>query len=362
VMGYRNRAVFRAGLLLTVALGMLVPATYDSFLWNRLRYLWPFMAAWFVGVASVAELAGVLAARLGHSERLRLLVSGLAVGGLVSRLGWTLEDLGTSANAIRLQQTSLGRWARDALPKDALIGVNDTGAIAYFSGRRTFDVCGLTTASEARYWVAGAGSRFEHYERLEPARRPTHFVVYPSWFAVPPLLGEYLTQRSVPGATILGGETMVAHVASYRTLGTGALPRLDGPCTVRDELDVADLESEAAHGYDLLGATQATNLVLEQDGAADGGRSERSIERFTLSLVPGGRVVTRVAGGGTSALELVTGGETLGRKSVPTDGWHELAWTLPAGARAGRTPVELRVHGGKVTTLHYWVLEACGPT
>jgi hypothetical protein len=361
VMGFRSGAVFRAGLLLAVALGMLLTTTYDSFLWNRLRYLWPFMAAWFVGVAAVAELAGVFAARLGQSERLRLLVSGLAVGGLASRLGWTLEDLGTSANAIRLQQASLGRWARDALPHDALIGVNDTGAIAYFSGRRTFDVCGLTTASEARYWVAGAGSRFEHYEHLEPSRRPTHFVVYSNWFAIPALLGDYLTQRSVPGATILGGETMVAHVASYRTLGTGKLPKLDAPCAVHDELDVADLESEAAHGYELLGATSATNRVLELGGTADGGRSERRIERFTLSVVPGGRVVSRLAADEASAVELLLAGTTLGRKPISNDGWQELAWAVPASVRPGRTPVELRVHGGTVTALHYWALETCRP-
>ncbi|HVR18904.1 MAG TPA: hypothetical protein VMS65_04395, partial [Polyangiaceae bacterium] len=196
IVGVRQRAAWRSGLLLAVALGMFVPTTYDSFLWNRLRYLWPFMAAWFVGVAALADLVGVLAARFGRSERVRLLVSGIAVGGLVSRLGWTLEDLATSANAIRLQQASLGRWANAALPKDALIGVNDTGAIAYFSERRTFDVCGLTTAGEARYWVAGAGSRFEHYERLGKSRLPTHFIVYPNWFAIPSLLGEYQTERS----------------------------------------------------------------------------------------------------------------------------------------------------------------------
>ena len=69
--------------------------------------------------------------------------------------------------------------------------MNDTGAIAYLSNRRTFDVCGLTTAGEARYWVAGAGSRFEHYERLGARRLPTHFIVYPNWFAIPALLGDY---------------------------------------------------------------------------------------------------------------------------------------------------------------------------
>jgi hypothetical protein len=358
-VGIRQRAWWRMGLLLAVALGMLLPTTYDSFLWNRLRYLWPFMAAWFVGVAAVADLAGAFVARFGGPERVRLLVSGIAVGGLVSRLGWTLEDLGASANAIRLQQASLGRWAAAALPKDAVIGVNDTGAIAYFSNRRTFDVCGLTTAGEARYWVAGAGSRFEHYERLGIRRLPTHFIVYTAWFAIPELLGEYRTQRSVPGATILGGETMVAHVASYRALGTGALPRLDEPCRVHDEVDVADLESEASHDYELLGGTSATNVVLERDGAADGGRSERTLDRFVISLVPGGRFVTRVEADDADAVELFVGAETLGRLPLSNGGWQELRWTIPVRIPEGRRKIELRAHGGTITTLHHWVLETC---
>jgi hypothetical protein len=343
-----------------VAFGMFVPTTYDSFLWNRLRYLWPFMAAWFVGVAALAELAGMLAARLGASERLRLLVSGLAVGGLVSRLGWTLEDLGTSANAIRLQQASLGRWAATALPQDALIGVNDTGAIAYFSQRRTFDVCGLTTAGEARYWVAGAGSRFEHYERLGASRLPTHFIVYPNWFAIPALLGDYQTERSVPGATILGGETMVAHVATYRALGSGARPE-DESCGVLDEVDVADLESEAAHAYDVLGGTSATNLVVEARGAADGGRSERTLERFELAVVPGGRFVTRVDAGEATELELRVGAQKLERRAARNGGWQEVAWTLPPNLSKGRVPMELRANGKSFTALHHWSVEACRP-
>jgi hypothetical protein len=275
----------------------------------------------------------------------------------VSRLGWTLEDLAGSSNAIRLQQAALGRWANEALPKDARLGVNDTGAIAYFSNRSVFDVCGLTTAGEARYWVAGAGSRFEHYERLGVGRLPTHFIVYTNWFALPPLLGEFKTQRSVPGATILGGETMVAYAASYAALGTGAVPRFEEPCRVHDEVDVADLESEALHDYDVLGGTSATNLVVERDGVADGGRSERTHERFFVSLVPGGRFVSRVQASEAALVELVVGAESVGRRELRNGGWQEVAWTIPQNLPSGRARVELRAHGGTATVLHHWVCD-----
>lgn len=52
-------------------------------------------------------------------------------------------------------------------------------------GRRTFDVVGLTTRSEPRYWAAGAGSRFEHYEHMPRAELPTHFIVYPGGWPCP---------------------------------------------------------------------------------------------------------------------------------------------------------------------------------
>jgi hypothetical protein len=358
--GVERQVRVRAFLIAAVAAGMLIPTTYDSFLWNRLRYLWPFAAALFVGVAALADCLGVLAARLAGEawERVRLLASGLVVGGFVSHLSWTLDDLATSANAIRAQQAELGKWARHALPQNAVIGVNDTGAIAYFSGRRTFDVVGLTTRGESRYWVAGAGSRFEHYERLERSRLPTHFIVYPEWFALPALLGTYQTQRSVQGATILGGETMRAHVADYTALGSAARPlRSDlEPCRLVDELDVADLESEHAHAYQLLDATAAENVALEQHGAIDGARQNRTFDRFELDLHAGGRLLLRAEGAGEVVVR--ASATELGRRLLEAGTWTEVEFAVPADRQSGRARVEVEFPTAAATTLHYWSCQA----
>jgi len=362
VAGLVRRARVRAALLLTVALGMLLPTTYDSFLWNRLRYLWPFMAAWFVGVAALADGVGALAARLEPAlVRVRLLATGAVVGGLVSHLGWTLDDLATSADAIRKQQAALGRWAERALPEGATIGVNDTGAIAYFSGRRTFDVVGLTTAGEARYWAAGAGSRFEHYERLERSRLPTHFLVYPGWFALPSLLGAFATERTVPGATILGGETMVAHRANYDPLGSATRP-IDpafAGCTIVDELDVADLESEAAHAYELGDATSAGNVALVEGSFVDGARRARTRELFRLKVAPSGRLLVRVESEHQTGVEVRTAGVSRGRVEVAPHAWRELSIDLGAGTATGVVPVSIEARPEAVSTLHYWSLARC---
>jgi hypothetical protein len=132
-----------------------------------------------------------------------------------------------------------------------------------------------------------------------------------------------------------------------------------------DELDVADLESEAAHGYELFGATSATNLVVEQGDAADGGRNERVRERFAMTLVPNGRFVARVEARAPVALEVFVEPESggaatsLGRRELWNGEWQEVAWTTPPNSQKGRVTIDLRVHGGTVTALHYWSLEEC---
>ena len=182
VAGWRSSRPWRAAFVLLLALGIFIPCTYDSYLWNRLRYLWPFVPGWLVGLACLARLAAEAAAQL-HPRWIALgpVLSAVGAGWLGSFLSWSIDDVVQSASAIDRQQVTLGIWAKENLAADASIGVNDTGAIAYMSDRHTFDVVGLTTAGEARYWAAGAGSRYEHYERLHAARLrfPNYFIVYP---------------------------------------------------------------------------------------------------------------------------------------------------------------------------------------
>jgi hypothetical protein len=358
--GWRRGCWWRATVVLAVAAGITIPTTYDSFLVNRLRYLWPFAAAWFVGLAALADAVGAACARVRPAlGSMRLLVAGGFVGALAGQLSPSLEDLAVSAAAIHKQQVGLGRWARNALPPGSLIGVNDAGAIAYLSGQRTFDVVGLTTAGEATHWVAGAGSRFEHYEHLGPNRLPTHFIVYDSWFGIPALLGEYLTHRTVGGATILGDTTKTAYRARYAALGSAARPTTAGGPSPPplDTLDVADLQSEAAHRYELFRATQADNVALQDaQGRVDGARQARTLERFELQLAPGGQLVARLAAGQALSLRVEIDANLVGTLELigaPT--WEEPQLRLPNRVPAGRRTVTLRAPDGtSFTALHYW--------
>jgi hypothetical protein len=371
VVAARERASHRAVFVAIVALGALIPCTYVSFLWNRVRYIWPFAGAWIVGVACLARLAGDLAARAHrHLAALGPLALGLAAGALATKLPWTLSDLAQSARAIDRQQVTLGRWAASELPEDARIGVNDTGAIAYMSGRPTFDVVGLTTEGEARYWVAGAGSRLEHYERTPRERLPTHFIVYPQWMACPAVLGAPLVEATVLDQSILGGVTMVAYEADYAALGSGALPASITPeGRLVDEVDVSDLESEAEHGYLIEpGAWDADNLAgfAPRPGApedepvgrwiADGGRVARARDRFLVEL-SGGRasLVARLSAEQPVTLDVRVGGRGAGTIEVPAGFWVERAVSLPATVGRGRVEVTIEARGGaRFAAYHYW--------
>ncbi len=364
VLSVLRREYFRGTIVLLLALGMLIPATYDSFLWNRLRYLWPFAPGWFLALAALAQLLARALARLEpRLERAGLVITGIIVGSFAAQLSWTLEDLAVSSDGIRRQQVALGRWARDNLPPSAKIGVNDTGAVAYFSDRHVFDVVGLTTPKEARYWVAGAGSRFEHYERLDKAELPTHFIVYPGWMAMPEVLGEMLTQRSVTGATILGGVTKVAYVARFDLLGSAGQPAAT-KSSIIDSLDVADLDSERDHDYALLDARQRFNRVFS-DGSltrADGGRGQRARESFRLKVEGGGRLIARLASEESIEIEIRVGGTAL--DAIELSGaspWEEVTLELPEQLPSGPASIELLAKKARFSALHYWSLAPATP-
>jgi hypothetical protein len=369
LQGVQSGARWRAGAVLLLALMMFAPCFYYTFLWNRLRYLWPFATGWIVGLACLARAVGDLAATVRPRWRMATgLVAGLFVGLFASKLEWTIDDVAQSASGIDRQQVALGRWVNATLDPGARVGVNDTGAIAYFGDRATFDIVGLTTAGEARYWVAGAGSRLEHYERLlarDPASLPTHFIVYPEWMGVSLVLGTPLHQATVTDSTILGGQTMRAYVADWSKLGSGERPWTTSAAgtawTIVDSLDVADLESESDHAYELLGARDGEEVA--HDGIApagptvvDGGRTNRAVERFTARLPAGvaTRGIARVDGPAGTVVRVFANGSAIGSFTLGDDeDWSECTFDVPPQS-AERTKFELRAEGGLLTSYHYW--------
>jgi hypothetical protein len=358
-LGVRGGRRWRAAGVVLIAATMLAPCFYLTFLWNRLRYLWPFATGWIVGLACLARLVGDLAAEVRPRWRVVTgLLCGAFAGMFATRIEGTIDDVAQSASGIDRQQVALGRWASAALPPDARVGLNDTGAIAYFGERATFDVVGLTSAGEARYWVAGAGSRFEHYERLaatDAQRLPTHFIVYPEWMAMDAVLGAPLHEATVTDSTILGGRTMRAYVADWSALGSGERP-WSSPDAVVDALDVADLESEAEHAYQLLDAVKADDRVFWIELHADGGRAGRTLDRFELSLAPRGVLVVRLGSldPGGAPVQVRVDGAPIATLKLEAP-WQEHAIDLGPEVAEGRHAIDVAtMPGRRFVSMHYW--------
>jgi hypothetical protein len=342
-----------------IAASIAIPTTYETFLANRLRYVWPFAAGWFVMLAALVDVAGELAERAHEGlGRARLAVAGFVLFVFAAELPQTRDDLVGDAHAIHEQQVAMARLVRDTLPATSVVGVNDAGAMAYLSGRRTFDIVGLTTRDEARYWVAGAGSRFERWERLPREALPTHFSVYPEWLQVPPVLGAELARRTVQGAPILGAPTLLLSDASWSSLGSGEAP-IDASARVIDALDVSDLESEDAHDYVLGEAKRAENLLFGLEARVDGGRMGRTRDRFRLRFVRGGRLLARLGAMLPYALVRVRiDGAEVGALELGGV-WQELA--LATGDRDGEHTVEVEAAPGRTfIAMHYWSVEPVG--
>src|SRR5262249_4022496 len=99
VAAVRRRVPWHAAFVAALVLGSFVPCTYGTFLWNRLRYVWPFAPGWFVLAACLTREVGDLA-RLVR-PRLTALTPLLA-GGFAALLGvrlpWAVHDLAQSAS------------------------------------------------------------------------------------------------------------------------------------------------------------------------------------------------------------------------------------------------------------------------
>jgi hypothetical protein len=156
-------------------------------------------------------------------------------------------------------------------------------------------------------------------------------------------------------ATILGGTTMSAHVADYSTLGSGDLPSFELGKPL-DRLDVADLESEAAHGYELFFATQQDCNVFERATRADGGRARRTLDRFQLELVANGILTARIVADELLTLQVRVDGkpvDPLVMKGI--ESWDEVSLTRPADVASGKHRVEIVAPKGKsFAALSYW--------
>ncbi|SDP88467.1 4-amino-4-deoxy-L-arabinose transferase [Actinopolyspora xinjiangensis] len=347
-------------LLVAMAISTLSTATI-----HHLRYHQPFLPV--VLLLAVVGVHGL--SRLVRSRRNRRIVLN---AGLVTALLFTVAEtpswairLGQQAAGIRGQQVSFTDWLEDEMPEDAVLAVNDVGAPAYLGSHRVVDLIGLTTNRFTEANNHGAGSIYEVLRDMPPEERPDYFAVFTNWpvhdlanggvFGDEPLAtfrskSPTFSHRTVGSAGACQASKLCDEVAIYKAdwslVNTGDEPvRSEAPGRIRDHVNVADLDSEQRHDYEVLPAhrqfqplTNLRTVNYPRGEVVDSGRHVIGGETVTARNLTPGEPVTitsryTVSGRSPDPLEMsvsVDGEKLRDWTRQPGDnGWNEATLTVP---------------------------------
>ncbi len=118
---------------------------------------------------------------------------------------------------INEMHVALGHWVVENTSPDAVLALNDIGAITYISERQMVDLAGLVTPEvipllRAPDWASQLAD-------FMAERDVQYVIIFPNWF--PDLvtrrdLLEPVHQVTLEHNTICGGETMVVYRAHWR--------------------------------------------------------------------------------------------------------------------------------------------------
>lgn len=346
-------------------------------------------------LAAILIIAGLweLGALVSASEAARA-VAAVALIVIVAPglLGWA-SDFGENSAEVYLQQREVGLWLRDNTPEDALVALNDAGAIAYYSDRPVYDLVGLVTNDQARAFREGAASVYESIERLPADERPDYFAVFPGWFPFIQEAGDDFAQlytARLDDRRITGGDELAVYAPTYDTSDRSDTLVDTSELHIVDDIDVADLTSEDDHGYRAqprqFGLKPAQPQVigdklLEKDGdiAFDGGRLVTRSERFTLTADPhttvklatrilfpsrffttDGSLMDRLEGA-PYYIAVRVNGKFAGiiSAAAPDDIWGERTVAIPAAFNpTGHLDIEMSVPmPWSYESYHYWLLQ-----
>ncbi|MEZ5066491.1 MAG: hypothetical protein R3B81_17315 [bacterium] len=328
------------------------------------RYQMPILPLFLVWVAiGTGRLARILRdVKAGFARITVGLRAWLALGGVVSVLFFA-GAYGDNCRDIDGMQIRVGESLAEALGPDDVVAINDAGAIAYFSGRRTLDLIGLTTPGFAGLWGQGTGVLWEKLEALPAARRPGWFCIFPNWFDFE--AAAFLNRQGsvrLLSPSVVDAEK-VLYRADWSAAGSGDLPAATSVAgfanpDLVDRLDVADVDSESAHSFAWTngeGGGDAGSFVRrapvdsDPNPITDGGRSFLDTVSFEVARAPlrPATLLVRSVSGVTQVVDITIDGRPSDRVEIRAPGagrFHEQAIaTLERGTEPAR--VTLRVVG-----------------
>lgn len=317
-------------------------------------------------VATALGIGAVARARRGSLLAKALALAVLGAG--LSRLPAQLAHFRRCVANVRDQQIEVGLRVAALTPESARILVGDAGAIPYVSKRAAVDALGLggyRALPFARAAVNGEASVVELLERLAPAERPSHLALYPNWFGtLTSRFGREIARVTIEDNVICGGPTKVIYEADWGALASG-----DGlPDALRarvlDEIDVADVVSEAEHAYVApvpTGGWTTLDVLADAHGTPrfDGGRivPDHARESFVARRASPGRVLVlvRVDPASAGARVRTKGTDVELALEAPSPGAWRLGRAELPGLAAGDV-VSLEATGGALRDHHVWLV------
>jgi hypothetical protein len=390
VWARRERRLLAGAVIVAAPLVLILAVVASSGLWRfqNYRHIAPAFPLLVIAAGCAlgpARGAAVITARTvrwsrAHAAAAVVLVGGLgyaAIPGLVA----DARLFAQSAMDTNTQVVAIGEYVHRKLP-DARVMLHDAGAIAYYGDGQVFDLIGVANH--------GPGARFELLESLLPEQRVTHFACYPGWLGTDELFGEVVLHTPLRpgfgGRRMAGGPDLQLIAASWDHVGTGERPLGDhAGWSIVDRIDIADLASEAAHGWGgalgrrALGDPTARWSVVGREAGAhglilDGGRTIRGGgERFAIAIDAGKPVRLVLRTGGARAYPdherieravalriLDATGREVARATLPAPGgaFAEVTFALPAGALpAGASPVLHAEASAPYRAFHWFVLQ-----
>ncbi|HJL19835.1 MAG TPA: hypothetical protein RMH99_29500, partial [Sandaracinaceae bacterium LLY-WYZ-13_1] len=207
----------------------------------------------------------------------------------------------------------------------------------------------------------------EQLERVPTHRRPSYIAYYPTWLGKLRIMGERLARVRLDDASHVGGDVIELRRIRTALFGSGAHPVIVTPRGQPvDTLDVADVVSERDHEYALRFAVRHENwteVAPAPDGhpVADGGRLQRTLERFVLAGRPGSPAtwVFRTDRRNDCRVELTFNGEPLTPVDVTRgDGWAEHETAIDAHLVRSHNVLTRRCLGDAgVGVYHDWLYQ-----
>jgi hypothetical protein len=332
---------------------------------HNFRYYAPALLLVLVAAGSgAAAIARALGRRNGPIVAGALVAASIIVAG--ARIPAQVQHFARAAGNIRDQQIEVAVRLAAAMEPGASVLLGDAGAIPFVSGRRAVDALGLGGYHRlpfARAAVNGEAATVELLERLSADERPRYLALYPNWFGqITSRFGVELERVTLTDNLICAGPTKVIYRADWSALETlhASSPE------IIDELDVADVISEAEHAYASPapnGGWTTLDILADETGTSrfDGGRTipAGGRESFVVAKTSSARevmILVRVddetrglrVHTARGARDLVVAPSRPGPRS-----WRE-ASTIIETPRAGETVV-LEATSGQYRNYHVWI-------